>query len=102
MVTIAQPCLFGHEEPAIGDALPQRLELSDGAWVDYAAGWLVGHQALFDDLVHRVDWKAHRRPMYDRVVDVPRLVASCPSSGEQGRAGGAILRPKEHWQRKTG
>ena len=81
MVTIAQPCLFGHEEPAIGDALPQRLELSDGAWVDYAAGWLVGHQALFDDLVHRVDWKAHRRPMYDRVVDVPRLMGSLPEGG---------------------
>ena len=30
----------------------------------------------FDELRKTVEWRAERRPMYDRVVDVPRLVAS--------------------------
>ncbi len=29
----------------------------------------------FDELCERVPWKSERRPMYDRVVDVPRLLA---------------------------
>ncbi len=30
----------------------------------------------FDELRERVPWKSERRPMYDRVVDVPRLLAA--------------------------
>ena len=30
----------------------------------------------FDELKDAVAWEAQRRPMYDRIVDVPRLVAS--------------------------
>lgn len=33
-------------------------------------------RAWFDELRAGVQWRAERRPMYDRVVDVPRLVAS--------------------------
>lgn len=33
-------------------------------------------QAWFDRLRDDVDWHSERRPMYDRVVDVPRLMAS--------------------------
>jgi alkylated DNA repair dioxygenase AlkB len=33
-------------------------------------------QAWFEQLRAEVPWRAERRPMYDRVVDVPRLVAS--------------------------
>lgn len=33
-------------------------------------------QAWFDTLVQHAHWNHHRRPMYDRVVDVPRLLAS--------------------------
>jgi len=36
---------------------------------DLAAAW-------FDQLKDTVAWEAQRRPMYDRIVDVPRLVAS--------------------------
>src|SRR5690606_15183766 len=35
---------------------------------------LVGDD-LFESLVHGVQWRADRRQMYDRVVDVPRLLA---------------------------
>ncbi|GAA4810682.1 alpha-ketoglutarate-dependent dioxygenase AlkB [Tomitella cavernea] len=36
--------------------------------------WLRGAEALPDRLAQSVDWRAERRAMYDRVVDVPRLV----------------------------
>jgi alkylated DNA repair dioxygenase AlkB len=36
---------------------------------------MAGADALFDDLVDSVPWRAERRPMYDRIVDVPRLLA---------------------------
>lgn len=51
-----------------------RTQLSDGAWIDTLPGWLHGAEALFDELIDAVPWHAERRPMYDRVVDVPRLL----------------------------
>jgi alkylated DNA repair dioxygenase AlkB len=36
-------------------------------------GWLAGSQALFERLAEQVPWRAERRQMYDRTVDVPRL-----------------------------
>ena len=35
----------------------------------------------FDLLVERAQWRHLRRPMYDRMVDVPRLLASYPVDG---------------------
>ncbi|MFE3443229.1 alpha-ketoglutarate-dependent dioxygenase AlkB [Nocardia sp. NPDC059180] len=52
----------------------RRIPLSHGAWVDQLPGWMSGADALFEQLVHAVPWRAERRPMYDRVVDVPRLL----------------------------
>ncbi|MEU4340750.1 alpha-ketoglutarate-dependent dioxygenase AlkB [Nocardia sp. NPDC023852] len=52
----------------------RRTVLDHGAWIDVLPGWLSGADALFDRLVEDVPWKAERRPMYDRVVDVPRLL----------------------------
>jgi alkylated DNA repair dioxygenase AlkB len=51
-----------------------RQVLGRGAWVDLLPGWLSGADALFDDLLAQVPWRAERRQMYERVVDVPRLV----------------------------
>ncbi|MFC9895882.1 alpha-ketoglutarate-dependent dioxygenase AlkB [Nocardia sp. NPDC127579] len=51
-----------------------RTRLSRGAWVDLLPGWLSGADVLFERLVDGVAWQAERRPMYDRVVDVPRLL----------------------------
>ena len=51
-----------------------RQVLGRGAWVDLLPGWLSGADALFDDLVAQVPWRAERRQMYEQVVDVPRLV----------------------------
>lgn len=51
-----------------------RTDLGRGAWVDYRPGWLAGADTLFEVLHHEVPWHAERREMYDRVVDVPRLL----------------------------
>ncbi|WP_166353681.1 alpha-ketoglutarate-dependent dioxygenase AlkB family protein [Phytoactinopolyspora limicola] len=52
----------------------QRTELSSGAWVDVRPGWVSGADELFARLAADVPWRAERRQMYERVVDVPRLV----------------------------
>ncbi len=78
--TLVQPSLFGLGEPSFDPDFTElrRHELTRGAWLDLQPGWLRGHQALFDTLVEQVDWEQHRRPMYDRMVDVPRLTGSRP------------------------
>jgi alkylated DNA repair dioxygenase AlkB len=53
----------------------RRTPLSDGAWIDVLPGWLGGADTLFERLVEQVPWHAERRRMYDRVVDVPRLLS---------------------------
>ena len=68
-----QSTLF--DEPSAGlPASVERRELSAGAWVDVARNWLPGADDVFATLVTAVPWRAERRAMYDRVVDVPRRV----------------------------
>jgi alkylated DNA repair dioxygenase AlkB len=52
----------------------RRTELEGGAWVDVLPGWLSGADALFERLAAEVPWHAERRRMYEREVDVPRLL----------------------------
>ncbi|MGI9085883.1 MAG: alpha-ketoglutarate-dependent dioxygenase AlkB [Aeromicrobium sp.] len=63
----------GPEVAELGDTV-RRTELTQGAWVDVRPGWVTGADALFLRLQAEVPWRAERREMYDRVVDVPRLV----------------------------
>jgi alkylated DNA repair dioxygenase AlkB len=58
-----------------------RTELADGAWYDYAPGWLSGHERLLQELVGNVRWHQEERAMYERVVSVPRLYATLPHDG---------------------
>ena len=37
--------------------------------------WLDEAETLFDELLAGIPWRAERRQMYDRVLDVPRLVS---------------------------
>jgi alkylated DNA repair dioxygenase AlkB len=76
--------LFGARTAPELDASFSRLRrhpLGDGAWIDHQPGWVSGHDALFDELERTVPWRSERMRMYDRVVDVPRLIASLPSDG---------------------
>jgi alkylated DNA repair dioxygenase AlkB len=84
-MAMAQLALFGRGEapsfdPAISGAA--RVVLADGAWIDLARGWLSGHAQVFEELLQRVQWRAERRMMYDKEVEVPRLYAELPA-GEQ-------------------
>ncbi|MBP2336944.1 alkylated DNA repair dioxygenase AlkB [Saccharothrix coeruleofusca] len=70
-----QGSLFGGEEPALRPLADlRRSTLGHGAWVDVLPGWLTGADVLFERLAAEVPWRAERRRMYDRVVDVPRLL----------------------------
>ncbi|WP_109028930.1 alpha-ketoglutarate-dependent dioxygenase AlkB [Streptomyces rubrogriseus] len=77
MTTHLQGSLFDQtDEVGLGslDGL-RRTRLGSGAWIDLLPGWLSGADALFERLATGVPWRAERREMYERVVDVPRLLA---------------------------
>jgi alkylated DNA repair dioxygenase AlkB len=74
-----QPSLLdsGHRAPGFdaGFSNARRVTLERGAWVEHCRGLVTGADTLFTTIVERAPWKQHRRPMYDRVVDEPRLTA---------------------------
>jgi alkylated DNA repair dioxygenase AlkB len=73
-VTAYQTSLLGAGDPAVDPTVPfERLWLDDVSWVDVARGWLHGADTLLDALIGSVDWQHHRRWMYERMVDDPRL-----------------------------
>jgi alkylated DNA repair dioxygenase AlkB len=61
-------------QPGKLGAAVRRTTLSHGAWIDVRPGWMRGADTLFERLLADVPWRAERRQMYDRVVDVPRLL----------------------------
>lgn len=76
-----QSTLFAETAPGPAPLAPERTPLDvahapgeSRAWVDVHRNWLGGADGVFDTLVHEVPWRAERREMYDRVIDVPRLV----------------------------
>ena len=74
-----------------------------GAWIDLRPGWLAGADDMFLHLLDTVPWQAERRQMYERVVDVPRLL-SFYGEGEPlphpalARGPGAL---DEHYRRRA-
>jgi alkylated DNA repair dioxygenase AlkB len=73
-VTLQESLLDLGDEAAPGPLRPERVPLRHGAWVDVQRGWLAGSAPLFSRLAQAVPWRAERRRMYDRTVDVPRLL----------------------------
>ena len=72
-----QASLFDGGDGAVrlGPLTPiRRTALTGGAWVDVLPGWASGADTLFHRLATGVAWQAERRHMYDRMVDVPRLL----------------------------
>lgn len=67
--------LFGGGDTLLRQPAPTRLQVGPHSWVDHQPGWLAGSDALFDALADEVPWRQFRRPMYERLVDEPRLVA---------------------------
>ncbi len=60
----------------------ERRQLTRGAWVDLRPGWLTGADQLLSELLEHVPWQAERRQMYERVVDVPRMLCHYDESEE--------------------
>ncbi|MGA8987414.1 alpha-ketoglutarate-dependent dioxygenase AlkB [Aeromicrobium sp.] len=70
-----QGSLLDAGRPAdLGDLALRRTVLKGGAWVDVMPGWVTGSDDLFLRLQTEVPWRAESREMYERVVDVPRLL----------------------------
>lgn len=67
---MAQLTLFDAPDGVLSDDHRGRIRYTAG-FVDAAAA-----ASWFDELRDTVNWRAIRRQMYDREVDVPRLVAS--------------------------
>lgn len=86
---VSQVGLFGREPPSFDGSFStvRRYDLADDAWIEHGAGFLRGHEALFEHLVATTTWRREKMPMYERVVDVPRLLAALPADG----AGHAVL-----------
>lgn len=55
-----------------------RVDLGRGAWLQHVPHFLDGQARLFRRLRDSVCWEHRRRMMYDRVVDVPRLLGAPP------------------------
>lgn len=68
MSVSVQGALFEHSD---------RRDLGGGAWIEARSGWVDETDSLFDELLEAVPWRAERRQMYERVLDVPRLVSFC-------------------------
>ncbi len=70
MSVSVQGSLFDHSE---------RRDLGGGAWIEWRSGWVdsdpISADSLFSELMTAVPWRAERRKMYDRVLDVPRLAS---------------------------
>jgi alkylated DNA repair dioxygenase AlkB len=74
-VDLQASLLDAFEDPALGSLSGiRRTVLSRGAWIDVLPGWLNGADQLYERLAAEVPWRDERRQMYDRVVDVPRLL----------------------------
>jgi alkylated DNA repair dioxygenase AlkB len=79
MSSVVQTSLFdlgATDHLALGPlgGMINRQILGRGAWVDLLPGWLSGASTLFEDLLEQVPWHAEQRQMYERIVDVPRLL----------------------------
>lgn len=77
MTLAVQHSLLGlGQAPGLGDLRSvRRTELSGGAWVDLVPGWVSGADEVLDTTLKEVPWRAQERPMYERLVAVPRLLA---------------------------
>jgi len=58
------------------DGALHRIPLGEGAWIDHLPEWVERADLLFEALVDAVPWRCDRRVMYDRPVEVPRLLSS--------------------------
>ncbi len=79
-----QGSLFGTGSPEVDERFEraERIELDATSWIEYSPGWLSGADTVFDQVVERVVLRQRTNiPMYDSVVDEPRLTAWWHAAG---------------------
>ena len=77
MPVVHQPSMWDVAESAVLTPLGGRVvrhHLDRGAWVDHLPGWVAGSDEVLEVLLGDIGWRADRRQMYEREVDVPRLL----------------------------
>ncbi len=74
--TNMQTSLFGSGELTCGTLTASPQQLDEHSSLVFEPGWLQGSDAVFDQLRDEMAWRAMERPMYDRIVAVPRLICS--------------------------
>ncbi|MFT7598195.1 MAG: alkylated DNA repair dioxygenase AlkB [Acidimicrobiales bacterium] len=60
-----------------------RIDLGHGAWIDWASDWLPGADEWLDLMARELPWQQAERPMYERMVEVPRLICSFDSPHDE-------------------
>ena len=81
---VQQQLSFDRGPPALDPsalARGRRITLEHDAWVEHVPSWVTGQDALLAALASTTAWREETRPMYDRIVTVPRLVAMLPADG---------------------
>ena len=75
---VIQLALLGRERSSFDATFSDvvHVELTDGAWIDYAESFVHGHALLFERLLADVHWHETTQQLYDKRVITPRLVAS--------------------------
>jgi alkylated DNA repair dioxygenase AlkB len=70
-----QASLFGLDPPSVDASFAglERRPLDETSWVEHLPRWLGGSDQVFAELVARTPWRQRRVPMYERMVDEPRL-----------------------------
>ena len=97
-----QPGLFGAVE-AVVPALAGRVErfrLDDTSWLDVVPSWLGGSDVLMAFLLEHLEWRQHRRTMFDQAVWEPRLSASARPSDLPAVARSMLRRLGEHYDER--
>jgi alkylated DNA repair dioxygenase AlkB len=79
-----QQLSFDRGPPALDEsalARARRVPLEHDAWIEHVPSWVTGQDGLLATLASTTRWREETRPMYDRMVMVPRLVAVLPDDG---------------------
>ncbi len=71
-----QASLFGSQHPRLQDlSALARIDLDDECWIELGRDVVHGSDELFATVHRSLPWQANERPMYDRIVAVPRLTS---------------------------
>jgi len=75
-----QTSLFGAAELDFRSLRSRPVVLDPRSSIRFESGWLQGSDRVFEQLRAEMPWRAVERPMYDRVVEVPRLICTVDPS----------------------